>query len=112
MTQDQFHAFWKELNIEEEKLLIQKGGEYSGHLNRFSNFERIAAELNLHPLEVAWVYATKHKDAISTFIKEKQIQSNESITSRINDLRNYLALIGGMIDHYKKLPIDDSRKLN
>ena len=83
----------------------------SGEINRFSNFERIAEELGLHPIEVLWVYATKHKDSISTFIKEKKVHSNEDIIGRIHDLRNYLALLAGLIVKCRNLPKEHKWKL-
>ena len=104
MTAKEFLEFYEKLVEEEKKIFTLKGKEYSGEINRFSNFERIAEELGLHPIEVLWVYATKHKDSISTFIKEKKVHSNEDIIGRIHDLRNYLALLAGLIVKCRNLP--------
>lgn len=99
-----FLDFYKDLTEEEVKIFTLKGEEYSGSINRFNNFEKLADELGLHPLEILWVYGMKHKDSIATFIKDKQVYSNEDIMGRISDLRNYLALAGGMVKKYRALP--------
>jgi len=111
MTAKKFLEFYEKLVEEEKKIFTLKGKEYSGDVNRFSNFERIAEELGLHPIEVLWVYATKHKDSISTYIKEKKVHSNEDIIGRIQDLRNYLALLAGLIIKCRDLPENHKWKL-
>lgn len=104
MNAKEFLDFYQGLVDSEIKIFTLKGGEYSGEINRFLNFEKLAEELNLHPIEIAWVYASKHKDGIASFIKDKKVLSNEDIIGRISDLRNYLALLGGMITKYRNLP--------
>lgn len=104
MDANNFLEFYNNLVKQEVSIFTLKGNEYSGEINRFANFERLAEELSLHPLEIAWVYASKHRDSISTFIKDKKVYSNEDIIGRVSDLRNYLALIGGMIVKYRNLP--------
>jgi hypothetical protein len=99
-----FLNFFNDSVKEEIKIFTLKGNEYSGEVNRFANFERLSDELGLHPIEIAWVYAAKHKDSVTSFIKEKKVFSNEDIYGRISDLRNYLILIGGMIIKYRNLP--------
>lgn len=104
MNAQEFLDFYKnELVAKETAIFTLKGKEYSGDTNRFSNFERLAEELNWHPLQVLWVYASKHKDSILTYINDKKVYSNEDIIGRIHDYRNYLALMAGMIDKYRKL---------
>jgi len=103
MNAKEFLSFYEDLVKEEVSIFTLKGGEYSGEINRFANFEKLAEELDRHPLEIAWVYTSKHKDSIAAFIKTKEVKSNEDIFGRISDLRNYLALIGGMISKYRKL---------
>lgn len=110
MNAEEFLKFYEKLVEEEKKIFTLKGFEYSG-VNRFSNFERLANELNLHPIEVLWVYAMKHKDSIATFVKEKRVYSNEDIIGRIQDLRNYLALLAGLIEKCRNLPEGHKWKL-
>lgn len=102
MDAKEFLKFYQTELVEKEiSIFTLKGGEYSGEINRFLNFEKLAEELSLHPLEIAWVYAMKHKDGIATFIKDKTVKSNEDVIGRINDVRNYFALIAGMITKYR-----------
>ncbi len=103
MNSKQFLDFYKDLSDKEISIFTLKGEEYSGSINRFANFEKLAEELNLHPIEIAWVYASKHKDSIASFINIKKVYSNEDIIGRISDYRNYLALIAGMILKYRIL---------
>ena len=105
MDAKEFLDFFKdEMVAEEVKIFTLKGEEYSGSINRFQNFEKLASELGLHPLQILWVYASKHKDSIATFIKDKKVYSNEDIIGRFQDMRNYLALGAGMVKKYRQLP--------
>jgi len=112
VTASEFLDFYKSLVESEIKIFTLKGGEYSGEINRFLNFEKLAEELNLHPIEILWVYGSKHKDGIASFIRDKKVLSNEDIIGRISDLRNYLALLGGMIEKYRNLPDKHKWKLD
>lgn len=98
---------FKEINesmVEEEfKLLYSKGKEYSGDENTFRNFEETAIKLNIHPIKVLMIYYSKHSDSIFTFLKDFKVYSNEDITSRIMDARNYLAILYAMILKYRRL---------
>lgn len=112
MNDQEFLNFYKTELVEKEiSIFTLKGGEYSGDSNRFLNFEKLAEELGNHPLEVAWIYFSKHKDGIATFIKDKKVRSNEDVLGRINDARNYLALIAGMTEKYRNLPKEHKWKL-
>lgn len=112
MNSKEFLDFYEnELIKKEKKIFTLKGFEYSGLKDRFSNFKRIAEELDLHPIEVLWVYAMKHKDSVSTYIKEKKVTSNEDIIGRIHDLRNYLGLLAGLIKECRELPDTHKWKL-
>lgn len=83
------------------QLLITKGAEYAGDADRLSNFKRGAALVGVTPLQVALIYASKHYDAISTYIKndaqgKTQILS-EAIEGRFEDLINYCILMKALI---------------
>jgi len=108
MDVKEFLDFYKsELVDKEISIFTLKGGEYSGEINRFANFEKLANELDLHPLKIAWIYSKKHLDSILSFINNGKVKSNEDIIGRINDVRNYMALIAGMIIKYRSLSKDD-----
>ena len=97
MTLEEFEKYYEGLVKEERELLIKKGMEYSGKEDRHANFKRLAVQLKLSPEKILWVYFTKHIDGILSFING-DYQGSEPIKGRIEDARNYLALLGGMIE--------------
>jgi hypothetical protein len=74
-----------------------KGKEYANSENRFGNFDRVAAELDLTNIQVAWVYTKKHLDGIASFCRTQR-ELSEPIEGRIVDAIVYLTLIAGMIE--------------
>ncbi len=97
MTLEEFDKFFEGMVEEERQLLSKKGQEYSGKADRHLNFKRLAAQLNLTPEQVLWVYLTKHLDGILSYIRG-EYRGSEPIRGRIQDARNYLALLAGMIE--------------
>ena len=90
---------------EEHRILGTKGNEYTQgdqETNRFANFNRLADELGLDPKMVLWIYLKKHLDSIVCYIKKGKEFSEEKIEGRINDARNYLALLNGIIQEEKQ----------
>jgi hypothetical protein len=88
--------------IEMTKLGELKGGEYAGDVDRLANFRRNGENLGL-PMETVWaVYAGKHWDAITQFIKDqregKERVRLEGIGGRVDDLLVYLILFKAMLD--------------
>ena len=69
--------------------------------NAFSNFERLATDLEMDRKAVLWVYAMKHRDGIAAFIKGHKSQ-REDVRGRINDLIVYLCLLRGMVEEDEK----------
>lgn len=98
MTHEQFNEFQAQLLAEVVAMKDTKGKEYANSEDRFANFKRLAPQLGITPLQVAWVYTAKHLDAIASFCRTGQTQSTESFRSRIVDAITYLTLIGGMSD--------------
>ena len=96
MTIDDFAEFFEELVKDEIRLLKIKGLEYSGKENRFRNFESLGNQLDMDPKKILWVYCTKHLDSIRSYLRG-EYQGAEPIRGRIQDARNYLALLAGMI---------------
>ena len=82
-------------------LLEKKGKTYSGELNAFCNFERIADELGINRKKVWWIYFRKHFDAINNHIGGNY-NDPEPIEGRIMDAINYLILLYGMIEQEKE----------
>ncbi len=101
MTLEQFDIFFMNMIKEEQDLLRRKGQEYSGKEDRHANFKRLALQLKLPPEKILWVYLTKHLDGILSYINGDYAGS-EPIRGRIEDARNYLALLAGMIESKEK----------
>ena len=108
-----------EINIDDifeqcKSMLIRKGREYQSTkdegVNVFANFERSANDLGLNRESILWVYFSKHKDSITTFIRDmengKTVEEHEKnlsepISGRIIDAINYLLLLNAMITERK-----------
>lgn len=83
------------------KLRESKGLEYSGLDDALLNFKRNATDCHCDPILIWRIYAGKHWDSLSTFVKDVNA-GNERITSepiegRIDDLITYLILLKGLI---------------
>jgi hypothetical protein len=78
-------------------VMKDKGGAYSrGEENSNSNFYRVGEALGHTPMETAWVYALKHIDAISAYIKggcQGDVVGGEPVEGRIGDAVNYLLIL-------------------
>lgn len=77
-----------------------KGGEYAGDDDRLENFRRNAKAIGV-PMEVIWrVYAGKHWDSITQYIKDIQTGKErtrlEPMLGRFDDLAVY-AILGKAI---------------
>lgn len=88
-------------SIQTIKLLEKiKGGEYAGDDDRLENFRRNAKAIGV-PMEVIWrVYAGKHWDSITQYIKDiqagKERTRAEPMLGRFDDLAVY-AILGKAI---------------
>ena len=95
MLEVDFEDLLKTAGERELRLLIKKGSEYRcGDEDVLANFKRIAKLINL-PVSKVWaVYFIKHVDSILNHIRSDVSSSKmeESLESRIDDARNYLAL--------------------
>lgn len=86
---------------EVRRLGIVKGGEYAGDEDRLANFRRNAEEAGVS-METCWrVYAGKHWDAISQYVRDVQSGKKrpraEGLAGRADDLIVYLLLFKGML---------------
>jgi hypothetical protein len=78
-----------------------KGGEYAAEADRLDNFRRNAVDCGI-TMETCWrVYAGKHWDAISTYIRDLQTGKTrkrlEGMEGRVDDLLVYLVLFKCML---------------
>lgn len=95
MTFPDFDIIIKRFQELERKTSDTKGKEYANSEDRLGNFKRIAEDLNIDPIKVAYVFFKKHLDAITYVIKGKE-ELSESFEQRILDARLYLLLIYGL----------------
>lgn len=97
MNQAGLDAIVKETIDSIQKLLVVKGGEYANSEDRLANFKRGAALTGATPLQVAFIYASKHFDGIASFVKTHAAgavrPSSEPIDGRFDDLINYCILM-------------------
>lgn len=92
MTEKEFAQFVVSVRERQDELLRRKGADYTrGDADRLSNFKRVAKAVGLTSLQVWYVYASKHWDAISVYVKTGRVES-EGIAGRFDDLANYLML--------------------
>ncbi|MBT7900293.1 MAG: hypothetical protein HN601_05025 [Candidatus Marinimicrobia bacterium] len=98
MLVDDFVKWAKAIQDEENTIMLQKGKEYTiSHEDKFQNFKSIGKRLKLKPEMIAIVYLLKHIDSICNYVITGAESSNEPIRGRIQDARNYLLLLGGLI---------------
>lgn len=101
MKQAQFQEIVNETISAIQGLLKVKGAEYAGSEDRLANFKRGATLTGCTPLQCTFIYASKHYDSISTYIKNcaagtEQVLS-EPIEGRLDDLINYCILLKALI---------------
>ncbi len=103
MSRDEFVSYLDKLHKRERALREAAQSEYAhDSSNAFANFERVASQLgNVTREDVLLVYALKHLDGIVAHIRGNRLQ-RETIQGRIDDLRLYLALLGGMFESENK----------
>lgn len=91
-----------------EDLLVVKGGEYAGSEDRLANFRRGAALAGVTPLQVAMIYASKHWDSISTYVRDMASghvrPRAESMQGRFQDLANYMLLMAALVKEEEGMP--------
>jgi hypothetical protein len=101
MTFAEFDTFMDKLYTECLELRGAKGKEYAHSSSRFANFNRIAREINLPPLTVAYIYYRKHLDAIVSYMETGRTFS-EPIRGRFLDLIMYSFLMAGIAEEMER----------
>jgi hypothetical protein len=92
MTQAELDAIKVASRERQDALLEAKGKDYTRHdPDRLANFKRAANDTGIETIKAWYIYATKHWDAISAFVKTGKTESEE-IVGRFDDLHNYLIL--------------------
>ncbi len=94
-----FIEWAEEIQSRENKIMLLKGEEYTvSDEDKFKNFKSIAERMGLSAEQVTMIYLLKHMDSIRNYIHTGKESSEESIMGRIHDARNYLLLLGGIIE--------------
>lgn len=101
-TNTQWDDLCREIFVQVAEMSKTKGAEYSGDSDRLRNFRQCASDFGV-PKELIWgVYAKKHWDAITTYVKDKatgrERVRSEPISGRILDLIVYLLLLQAMVE--------------
>lgn len=97
MNNEDFERLVDQTIVDLKQLLLVKGGEYAGSEDRLANFKRGAQLTGTTPLQVAFIYASKHYDAVATFVRDEASKTerprSETIVGRLDDLMNYCLLM-------------------
>lgn len=87
---------WAEI----KQINATKGKDYAGDDDALSNFKRQADRLGLSPEQVWAVYFSKHVDAVMSYCKNGQVES-EPIEGRLHDIIVYSFLMLGLVEEDK-----------
>ena len=100
MTREEFICLREEAIKREGILLLAKGAEYHTNEDMMMNFNLIAEQTGLTPLQVWAIYFMKHVCSILSFVRTGR-DSVEGTESRFDDAVNYLHLGLGLIEDKK-----------
>lgn len=109
MKREEMLVLLRSLHREELQVSRTKGKDYAGDDQVLSNFLDEAAHAGIDPIQVWYVFFSKHLRSIQSYVREGRLQS-ESLRSRVLDMRHYLALFlalaseieGGKINIWRK----------
>ncbi len=104
MIRGKFIKLLDSLQQEEMALSNTKGRDYAGEEDALSNFKVEATNIGIDPVQVWYVFFSKHLRALQTFIKTGEV-SSEGIRSRVQDMRLYLALFLALVSDEHKIDI-------
>jgi hypothetical protein len=115
MKQSEFKALVEATVRDTSAILVAKGEEYAGSTDRLANFKRGASLTGATPLQVAFIYASKHYDSIATYVKKDaagfEQKLSEPIEGRFDDLINYCMLMKAIVHENNTIPQDLNAKL-
>jgi hypothetical protein len=107
MNQKDFDEVVRETVTATAELLIAKGREYAGGGDRLANFKRGASLTGTTPLQVLFVYMSKHYDSLANYVKKDaegfEQKLSEPIEGRLHDLINYCLLAKALIKEKGKV---------
>lgn len=103
MTRDRFLQLLDTLESTEKELCATKGEEYThGNDDRLSSFKETAALAGVTARQACFVFMLKHFQAVASYSKQGKVLSNESLQSRVTDLRLYAALFLAVVEDEAK----------
>jgi len=99
MRLDAFEEFVHNEVSAEMEIMLSKGKEYTiSNDDKLMNFKMVAAVLDRpNTLDVIMTYLQKHYFSILNYVNEGVEASDETISGRIRDARNYLLLLHAAI---------------
>lgn len=105
MNRDQLNKIVLQTQAEMDRLLNVKGGEYANSLDVLANFKRGAELVGLQPLQVLFVYLSKHYDGVASYVRKtaagEQPVLSEPIEGRLDDIIVYCTLAKALIQEAK-----------
>ena len=114
MNQADFTALVNKTMDSIHQLLVVKGGEYANSEDRLANFKRGAALTGATPLQVCFIYLSKHYDGIASYVKTHAAgnirPSSEPIEGRLDDIINYCLLAKALIAESQVVALRDDSK--
>lgn len=103
MFRDEFMKLLEKMIEEEWATIGGKGEEYTrGQKDRLASFKETASFAGIKPTQVAMIYLNKHYQSLAHYVATGETKSNESIESRIMDLRVYMALMRALIQEERE----------
>lgn len=91
------------------EILRRKNADYSQNeqkRDRVAAFKRIARDVGISTRQAWAVFAQKHWGAIMRYVKDGFVES-EPLDGRINDMINYLVLLGAIVEWETSLLSED-----
>lgn len=81
-------------------MIRAKNADYTqgtGQHDRIAAFRRIGGDIDVPMTKVWAIFCQKHWGAVMKYVKDGQVES-EPIHGRINDIINYMVLLGAIVD--------------
>lgn len=97
MNRTDFQALLDRTFTEVRAINDSKGREYADDAEALANFYHRAEEYAVDPKVVCGIFLGKHVDAVKSFIRSGDVQS-EPIESRVYDVILYSALLLGLVE--------------
>ena len=101
MTTDEAEKLIDEILVKCKEIRLSKGTAYAGREDRLGNFKRCASLTGVSPAVALFIYASKHFDALSSYVRG-DYKDSETIDGRIADMINYMFLFYALIKEESK----------